>query len=259
MRLAIIALVLNIPLLDRGVTPLHQSDTRRITGKISRTTGDKLMTETLVPETLLTGYRRFMAGRYADQKAIYDRLAEGQRPATMIIGCADSRVDPATIFAADPGKLFIVRNVANLIPPPERDGAHHGTSAALEFAVTALEVRQIVVMGHGQCGGIKAALAAAEGSKPSDFLAPWVSLIDRARDEVLAELGDADDATKQVALEHRSIGHSLETLMAFDFVAERVEAGTLSLHGAWFAIKDGALHWRDPETGEFATVDPVPR
>ncbi|MEM1384722.1 MAG: carbonic anhydrase [Pseudomonadota bacterium] len=201
-------------------------------------------------EALQNGYRQFRSGSYRRDRALYEALGSGQSPKIMIIACADSRADPASIFSAAPGQLFIVRNVANLAPPYETRGTYHGVSAAVEFAVTGLCVRHIVVMAHGGCGGIKASLTAAESGPVGSFIGPWVSILDQARDAVLAE-GHADP---QRALEHRGVGVSLGNLMTFPFVAEAVAAGRLSLHGAWFAIATGELFWRNPATGVFEEV-----
>jgi carbonic anhydrase len=168
----------------------------------------------------------------------------------MIIGCADSRAEPAEIFNAAPGQLFIVRNVANLVPPFDTSGGLHGVSAALEFAVTALKVKHIVIMGHGGCGGVGACLSAAEDKPVGRFIAPWVQLLDETRDRVLA----GNPADPQTAVEHAGVGASLENLMTFPFVKEAVEAGSLQLHGAWFAIALGELKWRDNETGAFENI-----
>lgn len=203
------------------------------------------------PEDLFEGYRRFKSGDYARQAALYEKLGHGQDPDIMVIGCADSRADPGDIFDAAPGQLFIIRNVANLVPPYQPDGKLHGVSAALEFAVTALKVKHVVVMGHGGCGGVSASLSAADDKPVGQFIAPWVSLLDSSRDAVLSE--NPDDP--QTALEHRGIGTSIENLMSFPFVSEAVASGTLRLHGAWFAIGQGELHWRDAETGIFDVVD----
>jgi carbonic anhydrase len=172
----------------------------------------------------------------------------------MIIGCSDSRVDPATIFAADPGELFVVRNVANLVPPFTDDALHHGTSAALEFAITSLKVEQVVVMGHGECGGIQACMEAAKGRPTSYFVGPWVEIAAPARDEVLMTQTWASDADQRRALERAAIMYSLENLKTFPFVREAIEAGGLALEGAWFSIGEGALYWLDRESGEFRQV-----
>ncbi|MGB3625495.1 MAG: carbonic anhydrase [Henriciella sp.] len=203
------------------------------------------------PEDLKDGYRAFRRGTYKYQAKLYEELGRGQDPDIMVIACADSRAEPADIFNAAPGQLFVVRNVANLVPPYDQGSGLHGVSAALEFAVTALEVKHIVIMGHGGCGGVNASLSAADDKPVGHFIAPWVSLLDGARASVLAESPE----DPQTALEYAGIGTSIKNLMTFPFVRDRVEAGTLSLHGAWFAIALGELHWRNSETGEFAMVE----
>jgi carbonic anhydrase len=200
---------------------------------------------------LRSGYELFRNQRYAVEAEHYRQLGEGQSPRTMIIGCADSRVDPATIFSARPGELFVVRNVAAIVPPNEEDGGHHGTSAAIEFAVTGLKVENIVVMGHGQCGGIAASLAAAEQRPVGRFIAPWVQLLDGVRDELLSRADPFTREERQKALELMSIRQSLDNLMTFPFVAEAIESGKLALHGSWFSIAEGQLHWLDRERGTF--------
>ena len=171
----------------------------------------------------------------------------------MVIACSDSRVDPATIFDTPPGAMFVVRNVANLVPPFEVDGGRHGVSAALEFAVTQLEVPQIMVMGHGSCGGVAAALsrrfegaAAGEGG----FIAHWIDLLDEARDRIVAEHGTGDAAVH--ALELESVKVSLCNLRTFKCVREREAAGTLKLRGSYFALSEGVLHLLDEVTGLFS-------
>lgn len=203
------------------------------------------------PEDLKNGYRAFRRGTYSHQVDLYEELGRGQDPDIMIIACADSRAEPADIFNAAPGQLFVVRNVANLVPPYDTSGGLHGVSAALEFAVTALKVKHILIMGHGGCGGVNASLSAANDKPVGQFIAPWVSLLDKARDDVLAS--KLDDP--QRALEYAGIGTSIRNLMTFPFVKKRVEAGELELHGAWFAIAHGELHWRDSKTGEFSVIE----
>jgi carbonic anhydrase len=210
-------------------------------------------------QDLIAGYRRFRANRYREARDLFHQLRDGQQPATMILACADSRADPAMIFDAAPGELFTVRNVAALAPPYDPGGGVHGVSAALEFAVTALRVKQIVVMGHGGCGGIAASLAAAADRPVGKFIAPWVEIAAPARDAVLS---DESISRKdwQEAVEHGAVGQSLTNLMGFPFVSEAVESGALSLHGAWFSIGRGELHWRDSATGAFSVVaaeDPI--
>lgn len=191
---------------------------------------------------LIDGYYRFRGNDWLAERERWAELAEGQAPKVMIIACSDSRVDPATIFGARPGEVFVVRNVANLVPPFETGGGRHGVSAALEFAVTKLGVEEVVVLGHGACGGVNAALTRSlADAEPGEggFVAEWISLLDDARDRVAAACGTG--AEGQRALEQEGVRTSLANLMTFPFVAERVAAGTLSLHGAVFAISDGKL------------------
>ena len=195
------------------------------------------------PQRLLDGYRQFRRERFPVEAARFRELAHGQAPKTMVIACADSRVDPSTIFAAAPGELFVVRNVANLVPPIEENGSYHGTSAALEFAVTQLKIDDIVVLGHGMCGGIAAALAAVENRSMGRFLKPWVELLSPAREEVRKDSTLSSPASRQRALEHLAIRHSLKNLQSFPFISGAIENGTLALHGAWFSIAEGELHW----------------
>jgi len=206
----------------------------------------------MIPDQLKNGFASFRAERFEKKQRLWRNLAKGQKPHALIIGCADSRVDPAAIFDAGPGELFIVRNVANLVPPYEPDGAHHGVSAALEFAVKALKVEHIVVLGHKQCGGVHA--AATGGAAGTQFIERWLDPLVRVRDEAVSELGpDADEETLCDDLELRSVRHSLVRLKAFPFVAEAVEAGALTLHGARFGIADGELEWLS-EDGRFHPV-----
>jgi carbonic anhydrase len=201
---------------------------------------------------LLDGYQRFRTSEYRRHRERWEELSEGQNPRVMVIACSDSRVDPAQVFDTVPGEIFVVRNVANLVPPFEEGGGRHGVSAALEFAVTQLEVPEIVVMGHGACGGVSAALSqrfkdAAPGA--GGFIDHWVDMLDEARDRIVARHGEGPEAVR--ALELETVRVSLVNLMTFPFVAERVTAGTLKLHGAYFAIADGVLHVMDAE-GQFA-------
>jgi carbonic anhydrase len=207
-----------------------------------------------IPTELRTGYSNFRSGRYITEADRYRAVANNQRPKTMIIACADSRVDPATIFSAAPGELFVVRNVAALVPPCESQGTYHGTSAALEFAVTQLKVESVVVMGHGMCGGITAALKAAEDRPVGQFIGPWMEQIASVRDELIERTPDTPPENRQQSLERMAIQHSLGNLMTFPFVKQRIEEGGLNLHGAWFSIGEGELHWLDWDTGVFKTV-----
>lgn len=203
-------------------------------------------------DDMITGYRRFRAGVYAEQAELYQKLGHGQDPDIMLIGCADSRAEPSDIFNAAPGQMFVVRNVANLVPPYQPNGGLHGVSAALEFAVNILKVKIIVVMGHGGCGGVTASLTKNDSPLIGEFVAPWVKLLDEARERVLA----SQPVNPQFALELEGIETSIQNLMTFPFVREKVEAGALEIHGAWFAIKHGELHWRNPRSKRFEIVAP---
>ncbi|WP_404369536.1 carbonic anhydrase [Sphingomonas sp. MMS24-J45] len=201
---------------------------------------------------LLAGYGRFRDTDWTRQRARWAELSEGQSPKIMIIGCSDSRVDPAQVFDTSPGEIFVVRNVANLVPPFENDGTRHGVSAALEFAVTQLKVSEIVVMGHGSCGGVHAALTHAfDGKAPGEggFIAHWVDILDEARDRVIAEHGTGPEAVRAMELE--TVRVSIANLRTFPGIVEREAAGTLRLRGAYFAIADGVLHLMD-DSGAFA-------
>jgi carbonic anhydrase len=201
---------------------------------------------------LLDGYQRFRTSEYRRHRDRWSELSEGQSPRVMVIACSDSRVDPAQIFDTVPGEIFVVRNVANLVPPFEDDASRHGVSAALEFAVTQLEVPEIVVLGHGACGGVHAALSQRFKGQPAGrggFIAHWVDMLDEARERIVAELGTGAEAIR--ALELETVRVSIANLRTFPCIPEREAAGTLTIHGAYFAIADGVLHVMD-EQGEFA-------
>lgn len=206
-----------------------------------------------IPGTLLEGYLTFRSGRYADETERYRQLSAGQAPEVMVIGCADSRVDPATVFNARPGELFVVRNVAAIVPPYERGNGYHGTSAAIEFAVKGLKVSHIVVMGHGNCGGVAASLH-AKHRPVGEFIEPWVGLLNHVRDELLEHASSHDEAFLQHALELMAVKQSIDNLTTFSFVEHALRSKSLTLHGAWFSIAEGTLHWLDQDTGEFKTV-----
>ncbi|WP_174280028.1 carbonic anhydrase [Sphingomonas bacterium] len=203
---------------------------------------------------LIEGYHRFRDTDWLADRARWDELATGQRPKVMVVACSDSRVDPATIFGSRPGEVFAVRNVAALVPPYEPDGGRHGVAAALEFAVTKLGVEEIVVLGHGACGGVHAALTRSlDGAAPGEggFVANWVSMLDEARDRVVAAYGTGEAG--QRALEEEGVCVSIANLLTFPFVRERVAAGTLTIHGAVFAIADGRLRVLDQD-GRFVVA-----
>ncbi|MBN8814783.1 MAG: carbonic anhydrase [Sphingomonas sp.] len=201
---------------------------------------------------LVDGYHRFRTSEYRRHRDRWSQLSGGQNPQVMVIACSDSRVDPAQIFDTVPGEIFVVRNVANLVPPFENDGGRHGVSAALEFAVTQLQVPEVVVLGHGSCGGVMASLTGVfDGAAPGagGFVAHWVDMLQEARAGIVAEHGTGEEAAHQLELE--TVRVSIANLRTFPFVAEREAAGLLSLRGAYFAIRDGVLHVMN-RAGEFA-------
>lgn len=203
------------------------------------------------PERLVDGYRAFLSGRLPLEQSRFRDLAEtGQRPEVMVIGCCDSRVSPEVIFDARPGELFVVRNVANLVPPYSPDGGRHGVSAALEFAVQALNVGHIVVLGHAQCGGVRAFAEQRVPLSPGDFIGQWMSLLAPAAAGLERPTGEpsADYLTR---LEYASLRHTLDNLMTFPYVRSRVEAGGLALHAAYFGVATGTLAVLDGDSGEF--------
>jgi carbonic anhydrase len=200
-------------------------------------------------EHLLDGYRHFRAAEWPERRARFSALARhGQSPQALVIACSDSRVDPAMIFGAGPGEIFTIRNIAGLVPPCEPDNQFHGTSAALEFGVRVLEVSDLIVLGHAMCGGIKALLEGAP-HPTGDFLTPWMRLAEPAKRRVLAR-GSADPQTD---CELEAVKLSLENLTTFPWIAERVCAGKLSLHGATFDIRSGILSILQSD-GRFAPV-----
>ena len=211
----------------------------------------------MFPERLIAGYRSFLGERFPQERSRFARLAEaGQQPEVMVIGCCDSRVSPEVIFDASPGELFVARNVANLVPPYAPDGDYHGTSAALEFAVQALKVKHIVILGHARCGGIQ---AFAEGAAPlstGDFISKWMTMIAPAAERLGPRNENGEDEDYLGRLERAAIEHSLKNLMTFPYVADRVAAGELALHGAYFGVATGVLLVRDPHTGTFVPAAP---
>src|SRR5215217_279637 len=205
---------------------------------------------------LVDGYRRFRSNEWKSERERWADLAEGQSPKVMVLACSDSRVEPAIIFDARPGEMFVVRNVAALSPPYETTPGHHGVSAALEFAVTQLEVEEIMVLGHGLCGGCAAALTGQfEGAEhgAGHFIASWVTLLDDARNQVLESHKELDrDAF--VEMELRAVQVSLANLRTFPWVAKREEAASLTLHGCHFSVNDGRLYVLDEAEGVFRPV-----
>lgn len=208
------------------------------------------------PDYLLNGYKNFMSGRYAGERDRYRVLADtGQRPQTLVIACCDSRSAPETIFDCGPGELFVVRNVANMVPPFEPDGQYHATSAAIEYAVMVLKVKDIVVMGHGRCGGIQAALDPNfESLSPGDFIGKWMNLVKSAAEQIQSN-DVMTSGERQTALERVSIRNSIRNLRGFPFLQEQENAGKVKLHGAWFDISTGELWVMDSKTGDFRRPD----
>ena len=205
---------------------------------------------------LIHGYRRFREQAWKRERERWSELAEGQSPKVMVIACSDSRVEPAIIFDAKPGEMFVVRNVAALAPPFETTPGRHGVSAALEFAVTQLEVEEIIVLGHGLCGGCAAALSGQfddAGEGEGKFIADWVRLLDDARDAVL-EQHEELDWRAFVEMELRAVEVSLANLRTFPWIVEREQAGRLALHGCHFSVADGQLFLLDEAEGTFRPV-----
>ena len=202
---------------------------------------------------LMAGYQHFVREDLDRYRARWHELAQGQSPTTMIIACSDSRVDPATIFQSRPGEIFAVRNIANIVPPATEPTGHNGVSAAIEFAVTQLEVSDIMVMGHGACGGCAAAMThvfdrAAPGE--GGYIDRWLDLVTPTRDAVTAAHG----AQAFTEMEHAVVRMSLANLASFPWVQSRVAAGKLTLHGAWFSIAGGKLHLLDQTRDQFEPV-----
>jgi carbonic anhydrase len=205
---------------------------------------------------LVDGYRRFREGGWMENRERWEAAREGQQPQVMVIACGDSRVDPAQIFDTVPGEIFVLRNIAALVPPFETTPGLHGVSAALEFAVQVLEVKEIVVMGHGMCGGCKAALTQSlHGAPPGEggFIANWIGLLDEVREPIAARLG-TEGRVAERAMEEAGVKVSLANLRTFPCIRRKESEGELRLRGAFFAISEGVLHVLDEATGVFAPV-----
>lgn len=205
---------------------------------------------------LVAGFRRFRRRYFEPENSPYRRLlSHTQSPKTLVIGCSDSRVDPSIISSAGPGELFVVRNVANLVPPCEVGGARHGTSAALEFAVKSLKVENIIVLGHRQCGGIRALVTEAETQKDDQsFIYRWMSVARPALERTRQALPDGDVDTLCQRCELESIRTSVENLMTFPFVREAIETRRMNVIGAYFDLEIGELSELDNATGKFRTL-----
>ena len=216
------------------------------------------MNESISPELehLIAGYHRFRETGWETRVERWRELRQGQQPEIMMIACSDSRVDPAQIFDTDPGEMFVVRNVAAMVPPFEVAPGHHGVSAALEFAVQVLKVKEIVVMGHGMCGGCRAALTQElHGTEPGEggFIADWIRLLDPVRDSVVHQHGTSGRSAER-AMEEAGVKVSLANLRSFPCIRRKERDGELKLRGAFFAISDGVLHLLDEESGVFSPV-----
>lgn len=206
------------------------------------------------PKSLLDGYRNFRTQRLPTEQTRYRELSErGQSPAVMVIGCCDSRVSPEVIFDAGPGELFVMRNVANLVPVYEPDGGAHGVSAALEYAVNVLHIRHIVVLGHAQCGGIRAFIDKIEPLSPGDFIGRWMAMFIKPG-EVVGQRNHETMLDFTVRIEKAAVFRSLENLMTFPFVRAQAERGELQLHGAYFGVAEGSLFVLDKTAKEFRSV-----
>src|SRR5580658_8309139 len=207
------------------------------------------------PKHLLEGYRTFTSQRLPTEQTRYRELSErGQFPAVMVIGCCDSRVSPEVIFDAGPGELFVMRNIANLVPVYQPDGNAHGVSAALEFAVNVLRVKSIVVLGHAQCGGIRAFVDKAAPLSPGDFIGKWMAMFVKPGEKV--EQRDHESMQDFVVrIEKAAVFRSLENLMTFPFVRSAVESGAMTLHGAYFGVAEGKLFVLDQAKKEFVSAN----
>ncbi len=206
------------------------------------------------PARLKQGYANFRAGRFSVERERYDKLASaGQKPSIMIIACCDSRAAPETVFDASPGEVFVVRNVANLVPPYAPDGKHHSTSAALEFGVLQLGVKHIVIMGHGRCGGISAVVNKSGPLTSGDFIGQWLTQIRDLAQFVEREGGHSDDE-HQTHVERANVEHSLANLRTFPWIRHREQRGEVSVHGAWFDIALGELHVLDDRSGDWSML-----
>jgi carbonic anhydrase len=206
-------------------------------------------------DKLIAGYQRFREGYYEENKAQLSKLAkDGQFPKIAIISCSDSRVDPGVILDCEPGDLFVIRNVANLVPPKEDNNSLHGTSAALEFAVTGLEVESIIVLGHTQCGGIKALMDTSTCDAPDTFIGKWMQQLDDVRNDILNDDTLINQVSRYDCCEQRGIQKSLHNLMTFPWVKERVEAGTLKLHGWRYDLSSSELCAMDLKSGQLNRI-----
>ena len=206
-------------------------------------------------DKLLAGYQRFREGYYQkNQDQLFKLAKEGQSPKIAIVSCSDSRVDPTVILDCEPGDLFVIRNVANLVPPCEDTENYHGTSAALEFAVTALEVESIIVLGHTQCGGIKSLIDNANKKVDKSFISKWMLQLESVRDEIIADTNLVDQKSRYSCCEKKGVQQSLSNLMTFPWIEERVKSGKLKLHGWRYDLYSSELCALDEKAQSFIRI-----
>ncbi|NCC23076.1 MAG: carbonic anhydrase [Alphaproteobacteria bacterium] len=205
---------------------------------------------------LVAGYEDFHDAYFRSGNPVYEQLSSmGQKPEVLVIGCSDSRIDPAILTNSQPGDIFVIRNVAAIVPPCESDSRHHGTSAAIEFAVRQLQVKHIIVLAHSQCGGIAALLSgSADNGEETSFIHNWLATLEPARDRIEREFADEPQEIRTRAMEQAGLLVSLDNLMTFPWVAEAVESGALSLHGWYFDIRSGELQSYDGDSKTFRDV-----
>lgn len=200
---------------------------------------------------LLHGFRSFRENYFAGDSELFEQLKHGQRPKALVIACSDSRVDPALLTACDPGDIFVIRNIANLVPPYEPDSRHHGVSAAIEYAVNCLKVEHVIILGHSDCGGIHALMERTADRPAGEFLEAWLDLAEPAKQAVCRQLQTSSDTTRHRACEEASLVLMLENLLSFPWVGEKVERGRLKLHAWYFHIATGRLFGFDRQSNEF--------
>jgi carbonic anhydrase len=207
------------------------------------------------PQQLVEGFLRFREQHFAHKDSLYQQLVQhGQMPKTLVVACCDSRVDPALVLDCAPGDLFVIRNVANLVPPSEDRAGHHGTTAAIQYGVVNLGVEHIIVLGHAHCAGISTLVQTGGVTNPGSYIDDWMSLVESARADVMVALATATLDEQIHACEQASILVSLRNLMTFPWIAQRVANGSLKLHGWFFDIEHGQLLSYNPSTGEFAAI-----
>jgi carbonic anhydrase len=209
-------------------------------------------------QQLVSGFRRFQH-KYFGEHGLFEQLKQRQQPRVLVIGCTDSRVTPELLTDCDPGELFVVRNIANLVPPFEPDSSRHGISSAIEYAVCDLQVRRIIVLGHSNCGGIAALVKGREARSETDFVGRWMSIAAPVRDRIISELHDRPLIEQIHACELASIVASIENLKTFPFVAQRLAAGEIGLIGWYFDIGEGSLSGLDQRSGRFSQLARPPR